>query len=89
MQLWIFDEFIPERHERPIKNEGAAFLNAYETMNRNRELQGYKPIQTLCLANANDLGNPIFMELGLVSRAMRMQQTGKTMSLLRDRGIGI
>ena len=37
VQLWIFDEFIPERHERPIKNEGAAFLNAYETMNRNLE----------------------------------------------------
>ena len=89
VQLWIFDEFIPERHERPIKSEGAAFLNAYETMNRNRELQGQMPIQTLCLANANDLGNPIFMELGLVSRAMRMQQTGKNMSLLRDRGIGI
>lgn len=87
--LWIFDEFIPERHERPIKNEGAAFLNAYETINRNRELNGEKPMQVLCLANANDLGNPIFMELGLVSKAMKMQQSGKSVSLLRERGIGL
>ena len=29
----LYDEFIPERHERPIKHEGEAFLNGYETIN--------------------------------------------------------
>ena len=87
--LLIFDEFIPERHERPIKNEGAGFLNAFETINRNREIQGKPPLQVLCLANANDLGNPIFMELGLVGKAERMKRKGQTYSLDYKRGIGI
>ena len=31
----VFDEFIASDGERPIKNEFAAFLNFYETVNRN------------------------------------------------------
>lgn len=89
VQLLIYDEFIPERHERPIKNEGAALLNAYETINRNRELQGKKPLQMLCMANANDLSNPIFLELGLVSKAERMKRKGQEVSIDQRRGIGI
>ena len=89
VQLWIYDEFIPERHERPIKDEGAAFLNAYETINRNRELKGEKPLQVLCLANANDISNPIFMELGLVSKAEKMMRTGKEISVDYNRGVAI
>ena len=89
VQLLIYDEFIPERHERPIKNEGAALLNAYETINRNRELQGKKPLQMLCMANANDLSNPIFLELGLVGKAERMKRKGQEVSIDQRRGIGI
>lgn len=89
VNLLIYDEFIPERHERPIKNEGAALLNAYETINRNRELVGKPPLQLLCLANANDISNPIFMELGIVKRAEKMQKTGKEVYINRERGIGI
>ena len=37
VDIMIFDEFIPERHERLIRAEGDALLNAYETVNRNRE----------------------------------------------------
>lgn len=89
VELLIYDEFIPERHERPIKNEGSALLNAYETINRNRELKGRKPLQLLCLANANDLSNPIFMELGLVRKAEQMKKRGAEYSIDRKRGIGI
>ena len=89
VELLIYDEFIPERHERPIKNEGAAFLNAYETINRNRELKGFKPLQVLCLANANDLSNPIFLELGLVTKAEKMRSKCQEISIDRKRGIGI
>lgn len=89
VQLLIYDEFIPERHERPIKNEGAALLNAYETINRNRELQGRKPLQMLCMSNANDLSNPIFLELGLVGKAERMKRKGQEVSIDQRRGIGI
>lgn len=87
VDLIIFDEFIPERHERPIKNEATALLNAYETINRNRELQGRKPAQLLALANANDLGNAVFLELGLVRIAERMRMKGNELYSNKERGI--
>lgn len=89
VKILVYDEFIPERHERPIKNEGSALLNAYETINRNRELKGHQPLQLLCLANSNDLSNPIFLELGLVKKAERMQRKGQEIYIDRNRGIGI
>lgn len=89
VRVLIYDEFIPEKHERPIKGEGAAFLNAYETINRNRELKGNAPLQVLCLANANDLANPIFMELKLVRKAEQMRRRGQEVSLDKSRGIGL
>ena len=87
--LIIWDEFIPERHERPIKNESDAFFNAYETLNRNRELNGGNPIQLLALANANDLANPMFISLGLVRKAEQMKKKGQEISLDYERGIGL
>ena len=89
VRILIYDEFIPETHERPLKNEGAAFLNAYETINRNRELYGQPPLQVLALANANDLSNPIFIELGLVSKVERTMRNGGDRYIDRDRGIGV
>ena len=86
-KLLIYDEFIPERHERPIKGEGAAFLNAYESINRNRELKGEPPLQVLGLANAFNIANPIFLELGLVGRAEKMKASGQELFIDRDRGI--
>lgn len=70
----IYDECIGEKHERPIKNEGDALLNAYETINRNRELAGIAPVKMFLLANANDLANPIFVSLGLVTPAENMKR---------------
>lgn len=89
VEILIFDEFIPERHERPLKEEGAAFLNAYETINRNRELKGKKPLQVLCLANANTLTNAIFLELRLVSIAEKMQRKKQSTYINKERGTGI
>lgn len=87
VKLLIYDEFIPERHERPIKSEGSAFLNAYETMNRNRELKGKRPLTVLCLANAFDIANPIFLELGLVGIAEKMKQNNRELYIDRDKSI--
>ena len=89
LELLIYDEFIPEKHERPLKNEGMAFLNAYETINRNRELNGKPPLQVIALANSNDLANPIFMELGLVRKADTMQRKRQESSIDRARGVGL
>ena len=89
VQLWIFDEFIPERHERPIKNEGAAFLNAYETMNRNRELQGHPPLKVLLLGNSNTLVSPILLELGLVDVVSAMRENDVDEYVNAERGVAV
>lgn len=87
VDLLIYDEFIPERHERSIKNEGTAFLNAYETIARNREVQGKEPLQVLCLANAFNVANPIFLELGLVGRCEKMKNVNQELFIDKERGV--
>lgn len=87
VDVLIYDEFIPEAHARPIKAEGEAFLNAYETINRNRELQGSKPLQAFCLANANALDNPLFIELCIVTKADSMVSKKQPYSKLPERGL--
>ena len=73
----LYDEFIPQAGDRPIKDEAEALWNCYETVNRNRELAGQDPVQLVCMANANTIGNPIFLDLGLVQVAERMRAKGK------------
>jgi len=85
--ILIYDEFIPERHERPIKGEGAAFLNAYETINRNRELENKPALTVVCMANAFDIANPIFLELGLVGVAQKMKEKGQELYINKERSI--
>lgn len=89
VKLLIYDEFIHEKHERDLRNEGDAFLNAYETMNRNRELKGQKPLQCILLANSTNMANPIFMSLGLVKVARRMKNIGNTVYINNKRGIAL
>lgn len=73
----LFDEFIKEAHERPFAREGDAFLNAYETLNRNRELQGKPPLKAVLLSNSNDLRSPILDALGVVDLVDRMNRRGQ------------
>ena len=77
VDLIIFDEFIPQAQERPIKDEAGALWNCVESVSRNREMSGRDPVQLLCLANANTLGNPIFLDLQLVSVAEQMRAKGR------------
>lgn len=85
----IYDEFIPEPQERPIKDEGSVFFHMYETVNRNRELKGEPPVQVMAFANAFDLGNPIFMELGVIRLTEKMKAKGQSIYINQDRGLGI
>lgn len=89
IDLMIFDEFIPELHERPIKGEADAFFNVYETINRNRELQDKNPLITLCLSNSNSLASPILTALGLTKVLERMERKGQSEYINIDRGIAI
>ena len=88
-EILIFDEFIKEKHEKPIREEGQAFLNAYETINRNRELKGFPPLQAVLLANSNDIGAPLLITLGLIGKIEKMINKGQKYSLDYERGIGI
>lgn len=83
--LMIYDEFIPERSERPLKSEGFCLQQAYETVNRNRELKGRPPLICLCLGNADDLGNRVFMDLGWTDRAEWMVKHGREVYFDYDR----
>ena len=73
----IFDEFISSVGERPIKNEFASFLNFYETVNRNRELEGKAPVKCIMLGNANTLINPYFSAWHFMKTAVRMIAGGQ------------
>ena len=90
VELMIFDEFIPEPSERQIiRNEGAAFLNAYETANRNRELQGHKPLKVLLLSNANDLASPILDALGVMDTIEKMNRKRQSVYISPNKLISI
>lgn len=81
----ILDEFIPQAGERPIRDEADVIFNMYETVNRNRELQGRDPVLLICLANANELANPVFLELGLVREAEKLRKESRPYKLIPKR----
>ena len=89
VDLIIYDEFIPEQHERTLKAESTAFFNAYETINRNRELQGKRPVQVLLLANANDFACPLLVGMHMVGTIEKMIRTGKTEYVNPQKSIAI
>lgn len=68
----VFDEAIAMIGEKPIKNEFEAFLNFYETANRNREIIGEKAVQVFLLGNANKLSNPYFTGWHFMKTALKM-----------------
>ena len=68
----VFDEAVAMIGEKPIKNEFDAFLNFYETVNRNREIIGEKPVQAILLGNANKLSNPYFTGWHFMKTAIKM-----------------
>ena len=89
VKVLIYDEFIGEKHEKSISSEGTAFLNAIETIARNRELKGEKPLEVLCLSNSNDLANPIFIELKLVSICEKMIQKKQDLKNIPSRELAL
>ena len=85
----FYDEFIGERHEKPIKSEGTAFLNAIETLSRNRETKGQEPLYVTCASNSVNLGNPIFLELKFITAIEKALNKGTELIKLPDRDTSI
>lgn len=87
VDILIYDEFIPEDHTRKMKKEHLAFLNAYETINRNRELTGRPPLKCISMTNSNTVENELFKGLGLLEIAERMQRRGQEMYMSKERDL--
>lgn len=87
VNLIYLDEFIPEAGKTPIKMEFEKFLNMYETVNRNRELDGEDPVQAICTANSNTIDNPYFIGLGIVNKIYAMQRKGRNIYTDDKRGL--
>lgn len=87
IDVLIYDEFIPEPHERAIKEEATALYNAMETIGRNRESQGRDPLKLIALSNSNDLTSPILKDLDLISPIRRMEK--KDLSIWQDMKQGV
>lgn len=86
----FYDEFIPEQQEKAFaKDEAEALWNAYETINRNREFDGEKPVQLICMANSNRLDNDYFVSLGVVGTLWDMMRKGREFKLLKERNIAL
>ena len=85
----VYDEFIGEKHEKPIRSEGTAFLNAIETIARNREIQGRNALRVVCLSNSTNLANPIFVELKLITPLEKMLKGKSDVLSLPDRDISV
>lgn len=87
VDVLIFDEFIAKASEHPIKEEASAYFGFYETIARNRELQGKEPLLSICMANSNKLITPLFIELNLVNRLMQSREKGYDYFVDSERGI--
>ena len=76
-EVLFFDEIIPERHEKPIKEEGLAFANVLESLNRNRELQDRKPLKVILATNSNTMNSRIIETLGCLDIIDSMARNGQ------------
>ncbi len=88
-KVWIYDEFIHEEHEKPIKAEFDAFNNGYETINRNRELKGAPALKAVLMANTNSLKSEILMGWDLVEIIRKMRKKGVEIFTDLKRGLMI
>lgn len=84
----IFDECVkPMNARRIMKDEGFEFLNLYETLNRNRELQGKPALRAFLLTNSNFLGNDLYMSLNLIKPATKIKAAGKYPAIYYNNGL--
>lgn len=60
----VYDECIPEnKNKKPLKDEGFMFLDLYETINRNRVLEGKPEVIVIFLSNPIDLASDLLSQL--------------------------
>lgn len=86
VDIIIYDEFIPEINAASIRGEYEALINLYETVNRNRELEGRKPVILLCLSNSTNAANAIYMGAKITTLAYKMRSQNRVKHVDIKRG---
>lgn len=86
VEIIVYDEFIPEITAAAIRGEYDALMNLYETVNRNRELEGKKPVILLCLSNSTNAANAIYMGAKITTLAYKMRAKGQVKHADMKRG---
>ena len=81
----FYDEFIAEPHVRKIKQEGFSLANLYESVNRNRELDGKDPLQLVCAANSVNMANDTFLYFDLITHAEQMLSKGEDFRIIGNK----
>lgn len=76
VDIVIWDEFIPEPHERLTFNSFSAWSNALETIGRNRELEGREPLKVVMLSNSDVIYGDVVEGFGIGDELLRMQEEG-------------
>lgn len=90
VEIIFHDEFIPEvSARRIIKNEADAFFNLIESVNRNRELLGHDPITYIGCANANNIYNPYFISLKIITQVELAMYEGTNKYIDYERGLQV
>lgn len=86
----IFDEIIPEAHKRRvIKDEATAFSQLYESLNRNRELDGEPPLRVWFLGNSDTLTAPMLSLHNLVPIIEMLYAKKREYYIDRERSLGV
>lgn len=86
VDIIIYDEFIPEETANAIRGEYMALMNLYETVNRNREVEGRKPCILLCMSNSTNAANAIYMGAKITTLAYEMSAKGISEKVDEKRG---
>ena len=83
----FYDEFIPEPHVRKLKKQGTAIKALFETLNRNRELEGEPPMRLIMCANSDDLNNDVLITYDVLDDLLEMRDRGLEVKDFPERGL--
>lgn len=87
---YIFlDEFIAEAGHRVNKDVDLMLYNAYESLNRNRELSGRPPMRLIMATNSNQINSALLAGMNLIDPLVKARRKGQSLIDLKERGVAI
>lgn len=89
VDIIVYDEFVKEPSEKVVSGEADSFLHAYETVGRNREIEGRNPLVAILLSNATDIESPLLANLGIIPIIEQMKRKGYGTLTIPERALHI